>query len=117
MRARTKCGVPSVAQASVFGQRKSAQLAWPAGLAVYSGPAMGILTADKELDVYDNMAARFDQAAAKLGLDEGLQRVLRSPNKEITVYIPVVMDSGAIEVFVGYRVQHSVVRGPGKGGI
>ncbi len=78
---------------------------------------MPILTADKELAVYDNMAARFDQAAAKLGLDEGLQRVLRSPNKEITVYIPVVRDSGAVEVFVGYRVQHSIVRGPGKGGI
>src|SRR3990167_10749007 len=78
---------------------------------------MAILTADKELAVYENMAARFDLAAAKLGLDEGLQKVLRSPNKEITIYIPVVMDSGAIEVFVGYRVQHSVVRGPGKGGI
>jgi len=78
---------------------------------------MSILAADKELAVYENMAARFDLAAAKLGLDEGLQKVLRSPNKEITIYIPVVMDSGSIEVFVGYRVQHSVVRGPGKGGI
>ena len=78
---------------------------------------MAILAADKELSVYENMGARFDVAAAKLGLDEGLQKVLRSPNKEITLYIPVVMDSGSIEVFVGYRVQHSIVRGPGKGGI
>ena len=78
---------------------------------------MPIVAADKELSVYENMAARFDVAAAKLGLDEGFQKVLRTPNKEITIYIPVVMDSGKLEVFVGYRVQHSIVRGPGKGGI
>ena len=78
---------------------------------------MAIITAERELQVYENMAARFDVAAAQLGLDEGFQKVLRTPNKEITVYIPVTMDSGQIEVFVGYRVQHSVVRGPGKGGI
>jgi glutamate dehydrogenase (NAD(P)+) len=78
---------------------------------------MAILAAGKELSVYENMAARFDVAASKLGLDEGLQHVLRNPNKEITLYIPVQMDSGKLEVFVGYRVQHSIVRGPAKGGI
>src|SRR3972149_4386940 len=78
---------------------------------------MAILTADKELAVYENMAARFDLAAAKPGLDEGLQKALRSPKKELPIYIRGGMASGGIEVFVGYRVQHSVVRGPGKGGI
>ncbi len=78
---------------------------------------MYLLDAEKELQVYDNMAARFDYAAIKLGLDEGFQNVLRSPDKEITVYMPVGMDNGTIEVFVGYRVQHSMHRGPGKGGI
>ncbi|MDA2912400.1 Glu/Leu/Phe/Val dehydrogenase [Acidobacteriia bacterium AH_259_A11_L15] len=78
---------------------------------------MPIIASEKELSVYENMAARFDVAAAKLGLDEGFQKVLRHPSKEITLYIPVMMDSGSIEVFVGYRVQHSIVRGPGKGGI
>lgn len=78
---------------------------------------MAIVTAEKELSVYENMGARFDMAAAKLGLDEGLQKVLRHPNKEITLYIPVLMDNGCTEVFTGYRVQHSIVRGPGKGGI
>ena len=78
---------------------------------------MAIITADKEMAVYENMGARFDVAAAKLGLDEGFQHVLRSPNKEITLYLPVGMDNGKLEVFVGYRVQHSIVRGPGKGGI
>jgi glutamate dehydrogenase (NAD(P)+) len=78
---------------------------------------MAIIAADKELAVYENMGARFDVAAAKLGLDEGFQHVLRSPSKEITLYLPVGLDNGKIEVFIGYRVQHSIVRGPGKGGI
>jgi glutamate dehydrogenase (NAD(P)+) len=56
-------------------------------------------------------------AAAKLGLEDDLYRYLRFPNKEITIYIPVTMDDGRLEVFTGYRVQHSLVRGPGKGGI
>jgi glutamate dehydrogenase (NAD(P)+) len=60
---------------------------------------------------------RFDQAAARLGLDEGLCKVLRSPSKEITVNIPVQLDDGRLEVFTGYRVQHSLARGPAKGGI
>ena len=78
---------------------------------------MAIIAAEKELLVYENMGVRFDRAASKLGLDEGFQHVLRTPTKEITLYIPVVRDNGAIEVFVGYRVHHSLVRGPGKGGI
>jgi glutamate dehydrogenase (NAD(P)+) len=61
--------------------------------------------------------ARFDEAAAKLGLDEGMQKVLRSSARELTVHIPVSLDDGRLEVFTGYRVQHSIARGPGKGGI
>ena len=61
--------------------------------------------------------ARFDEAAAALGLDEGMQKVLRSPSREIIVHIPVQLDDGRLEVFTGYRVQHSIARGPGKGGI
>ena len=63
------------------------------------------------------MAARFDIAARKLNLDEGLWKILRLPNRELTVYIPVAMDDGHMEVFTGYRVQHSIARGPAKGGI
>ena len=62
-------------------------------------------------------AARFDEAAERLGLDEGLQKVLRSAALELTVHIPVGLDDGRIEVFTGYRVQHSIARGPAKGGI
>jgi glutamate dehydrogenase (NAD(P)+) len=70
-----------------------------------------------ELNVYECAESRFEVAAQKLGLEEGLYRYLRYPNKEITVYIPVRMDNGNLEVFTGYRVHHSLVRGPGKGGI
>jgi glutamate dehydrogenase (NAD(P)+) len=62
-------------------------------------------------------AARFDEAASRLKLDDGMRKVLRSPNKELTVNIPVQLDDGRIEVFTGYRVQHSLARGPAKGGI
>jgi glutamate dehydrogenase (NAD(P)+) len=61
--------------------------------------------------------ARFENAAAKLGLDNGTRKVLRTPMREITVHVPVQMDNGELEVFTGYRVQHSIARGPGKGGI
>ena len=70
-----------------------------------------------EYNVYRSAEARFEAAARKLALDEGLYRFLKYPNKEITVYIPVTLDNGHLEVFIGYRVHHSIVRGPGKGGI
>ena len=61
--------------------------------------------------------ARLDNAAARLGLDDGMRKVLRSPAREVTVNIPVPLDDGRLEVFTGYRVQHSIARGPAKGGI
>jgi len=78
---------------------------------------MGAIDTQKELSVYESMAARFDIAVRKLGLDEGLYKYLRLPNREIIVHIPVVMDSGRLDVFDGFRVQHSIARGPSKGGI
>jgi len=62
-------------------------------------------------------AARFDEAAMRLKLDDGMCKVLRTPTKELTVNIPVQLDDGRLEVFTGYRVQHSLARGPAKGGI
>ena len=61
--------------------------------------------------------ARLDHAARLLGLDDGLQKVMRAPSREVTVHIPVTLDDGRLEVFTGYRVQHSIARGPAKGGI
>ncbi|MFZ1204381.1 MAG: Glu/Leu/Phe/Val dehydrogenase [Candidatus Acidiferrales bacterium] len=70
-----------------------------------------------ELNVYESAEARFEIAAQKLDLEQGLYRYMRYPEREITVYIPVALDNGLIEVYTGYRVLHSTVRGPGKGGI
>jgi glutamate dehydrogenase (NAD(P)+) len=78
---------------------------------------MQTLSIEQETNPWEAQAARFDIAAKKLNLDAGIMKVLRSPVREITVYIPVGMDDGSIEVFTGYRVQHSIARGPGKGGV
>ncbi|MGQ9917147.1 MAG: Glu/Leu/Phe/Val family dehydrogenase [Bryobacteraceae bacterium] len=72
---------------------------------------------EQEFNPWLAAEARFNEAATLLGLDEGLQKVLRTPTMEVTVYIPVQMDDGRLEVFTGYRVQHSLARGPAKGGI
>src|SRR5579871_1244461 len=74
-------------------------------------------SADNEINPWLSAAARFDEAAERLGLDEGLRKVLRTPALELTVNIPVQLDDGRIEVFTGYRVQHSIARGPSKGGV
>src|SRR5260370_34436473 len=73
--------------------------------------------APEEMNVYQNAEARFEVAASKLGLEQGIYRYLKYPSKEITLYIPIGMDNGTLEMFTGYRVLHSTVRGPGKGGI
>src|SRR5579872_2049449 len=72
---------------------------------------------NKELNPWESQAARFDFAAKKLNLDDGLWKILRTPAREIIVHIPVLLDDGRLEVFTGYRVQHSIARGPAKGGI
>jgi glutamate dehydrogenase (NAD(P)+) len=72
---------------------------------------------EKELNPWLAAEARFDEAAERLQLDDGMRKVLQKPGREITVNIPVGLDDGRLEVFTGYRVQHSVARGPAKGGI
>ena len=75
------------------------------------------MSLEQETNPWEAQASRFDFAARKLNLDQGIWKVLRYPTREIIVHIPVSMDDGSIEVFTGYRVQHSIARGPGKGGI
>jgi len=82
-----------------------------------SAPTAPPAHATDEMNPWLAAEARFNIAARALGMDDGLQKVLRTPTREITVYIPVMMDDGRIEVFTGYRVHHSVARGPAKGGI
>ncbi|HEY0758937.1 MAG TPA: Glu/Leu/Phe/Val dehydrogenase [Acidisarcina sp.] len=75
------------------------------------------ITLEQEINPWEAQAARFDYAAKKLDLDDGLWKVLRYPSREVIVHIPVTMDDGRIELFTGFRVQHSIARGPAKGGI
>jgi glutamate dehydrogenase (NAD(P)+) len=75
------------------------------------------LSLEQEKNPWLAAEARFDEAATRLNMDDGLRKVLRTSAKEITVHIPVQLDDGRLEVFTGYRVQHSIARGPGKGGI
>lgn len=71
---------------------------------------------DKE-NPLESMMKRFDVAAQILGLDESTYNVLKTPTKQVIVGLPITMDSGQVKVFEGYRVIHSNVLGPAKGGI
>ena len=79
--------------------------------------AMKTISLEQEINPWEAQAARFDFAAQKLNLDEGIMKVLRYPTREIILHIPVMMDNGRLEVFTGFRVQHSIARGPAKGGL
>jgi len=70
-----------------------------------------------ETNPYEAMLARFDRAAELLGLDEGLISILKMPERELKVAVPVQMDDGTFRVFEGWRIQHNSSMGPCKGGI
>jgi glutamate dehydrogenase (NAD(P)+) len=80
-------------------------------------PTSSIVTLDQEINPWEAQNARFEFAARKLNLDPGLWKVLSSPARELIVHFPVSMDDGSIEMFTGFRVQHNIARGPGKGGV
>ena len=84
---------------------------------MYSSTYVDDIREIKEENPFESMMSRFDRAAQLLDLDPDLYAVLRVPNRELKVYIPTKMDSGRIQVFEGYRVQHNFARGPAKGGI
>jgi glutamate dehydrogenase (NAD(P)+) len=74
-------------------------------------------TGAEELNPFEIAKAQFDRAAEYLELDDSTRDVLRHAKRQLIVSIPVKMDSGRVEVFEGYRVQHNIARGPAKGGI
>src|SRR5215218_3013609 len=85
-------------------------------------PTANIVRPDKdrflnEENPFEAMMSRFDRAAQLLDLDPGIYQVLRHPEKQITVSIPVMMDNGEVRVFTGHRVLYNTSRGPAKGGI
>ena len=68
-------------------------------------------------DLWDAVLSMLDDIAPRIKLEDGIHTILSKPELELTVYIPVTMDDGRVEVFTGYRIQHSNARGPCKGGI
>jgi glutamate dehydrogenase (NAD(P)+) len=85
--------------------------------------ARSVIRMDRDLrfrqhaNPFEEMMSRFDDAAQRLGLDPGLYQVLRSPEKQLIVAVPITRETGQIEVFTGIRVIYNSARGPGKGGI
>ncbi|MDF2448879.1 MAG: glutamate dehydrogenase/leucine dehydrogenase [Bacteroidota bacterium] len=67
--------------------------------------------------MFEAVLARLDVAAKLMNMSEDVATILRSPIKQVKVALPVMMDNGKIEVFEGYRIVHSTVLGPSKGGI
>lgn len=66
---------------------------------------------------YDNFLSVLDKAAKAVGMKEEDYVLIKYPERELKVSVPVKMDDGSVRVFEGYRVQHSTSRGPCKGGI
>jgi glutamate dehydrogenase (NAD(P)+) len=88
----------------------------------YRLPAHKLVRPDKdsfldEENPFEAMMSRFDKAAELLDLEPGLYKVLRQAEKQVIVSIPVMRDSGEVDVFEGYRVLYNTSRGPAKGGI
>ena len=67
--------------------------------------------------VYGMAVQQFRAAADRLDIDDGARQILSHPKRELAVHFPVRMDDGEVQIFAGYRVQHNLSRGPGKGGI
>lgn len=74
-------------------------------------------TVESHDSMFDAVLARLDVAAKIYGLSEEVTSVLRNPQKQVKVSLPIVMDDGKLQVFEGYRTIHSTVLGPSKGGI
>jgi glutamate dehydrogenase (NAD(P)+) len=68
-------------------------------------------------DLWCSVLTQLEEVASRLRIDPGILAILQRPERELAVSVPVIMDDGHIEVFTGYRVQHSSARGPCKGGI
>ena len=71
----------------------------------------------EELNPFIIAQRQFEMAAEHLKLDPRLREILKHPKRQLIVSIPTRMDDGTYRVFEGYRVQHSIARGPAKGGI
>ena len=67
--------------------------------------------------VYDMALSQLNAVVDRLEIEDGMRQILSQPKRELITHFPVAMDDGEVQVFTGYRVQHNLARGPGKGGI
>src|SRR3990172_8916297 len=74
-------------------------------------------TPEFDSHLFRTTRAQLDQVAIRLGLESDIHERLRYPRRALVVSVPILMDSGKTEVFQGYRVHHSTVLGPTKGGL
>src|SRR5687768_7049431 len=73
--------------------------------------------APTHMNPYEMALVQLRHVAKRMKLDPNLHEVLKHPMRSLEVYLPVRMDNGTVRVFTGYRVQHSMARGPAKGGV
>ena len=71
----------------------------------------------EKINPYDVVKTQIDIVAKEIGLDPNITEYLKRIERALIVTIPIMMDDGTLKIFEGYRVHHSTVRGPGKGGI
>jgi glutamate dehydrogenase (NAD(P)+) len=72
---------------------------------------------DIQISSFENAMTQFDQAAKRMRVDPTWLEIIKQPRRSVIVKLPIQMDDGSFKVFTGYRVQHSIIRGPAKGGI
>src|SRR5690348_9466977 len=79
------------------------------------GPVVTTKTRDQT--AWESALTQLAEAAEHLKLDDGMHKVLATPRRSMTVSVPLTRDDGSLDVLIGYRVQHSLTRGPAKGGL
>jgi glutamate dehydrogenase (NAD(P)+) len=72
---------------------------------------------DIQISSFENAMTQFDQAARRMRVEPTWLEIIKQPRRSVIVKLPIQMDDGSFKVFTGYRVQHSIIRGPAKGGI
>src|SRR5438105_530713 len=87
------------------------------GRQISAPPMVPRIAPREDLNPFRIAQIQFDMSAEFLKLDPGLRQILRTPKRVLEVSLPTKMDNGQVKVFTGYRVQHNISRGPGKGGI
>jgi glutamate dehydrogenase (NAD(P)+) len=88
----------------------------PVAPVVHHAPALPTTT-PHGYDPWATALGRIDDAATLAGLDPDIHRLLQLPDRVLEVAVPIRMDDGHVEVFLGWRIHHNTARGPAKGGI